>query len=326
MIWLIGYGRESTFRHSISRLAEVGLAFSVLDLDLLETCEVASHEFYRSGLTITFDGVVYEVSCADVLYLRVYRRQLGSAKRSAYQGELLDAIAALSEVAISVNPMSATVENGLKLFHLARLHESGFAIPRTHAGLDGGAAGRVVQPDGRWISKGCSGVRTEVRAVSKEDYGQLDLLPRSPVQFQEHVQGDDVRVHLIGKAAVAVRIRTDATDYRYASRDGHEIDFRLEEIPGNIRVMCREAMSRTGLVFGGFDFRVEGDSWTVLECNAMPGYDFYDRRLDGAISMHLASCLEALERGSRRVPGVELAGNSRECFLEAERRPRTNHS
>lgn len=327
MIWLVGYELENTFRHTRDRLSELGLAFDVVNLDLIETVGLARHRLHADGLSIHWDGVDMELAASDTVFQRVYPRVLDVPRRRAYQGEFLDCFSAFCETATAVNRPSASQENGLKLFHLARLQDVGLRVPHTCAGTDADGIGRMIAPDGSWVSKGCSGIRTRVTVVDKEDYGQLPAIHRVPVQFQRRIQGDDVRIHVLGNRVVGLRIKTDADDYRYAARGGRDIAFFPVEVPMSIQVKCFEYMRRAGLHFGGFDFRVEGIDWTVLECNAMPGYDYYDNKVDGAVSEALAELLLELEAKSPDDGTVSLPDDfGRACFIDAGRRPSTNHS
>ena len=326
MIWLIGYGLEKTFAYTAERLTALGVEHAIIDLDEVEAATSAHHRFGADGLTVTWNGVSRHLASTDVVYQRVYFRDLGSRTRNAYLCDFLDALSAYLSSIRSVNRPNASSENGLKLLHLARLSECGFEIPQTIAGNDDTRIAASVQPDGKWISKGCSGVRTRVTVVSKEDYGQLESIRDCPVQFQKRIPGDDVRVHFIGRRHVGLRMRTSAIDYRYAASD----EWQLVEpatLPRPIEIKCLEYLTRANITFGGFDFRVQGDRWTVLECNAMPGYDYYDRKVAGAISKMLAELLVDWDRRAvERDDAIRIPEDSRACFITADRRPRTNHS
>jgi len=85
------------------------------------------------------------------------------------------------------------------------------------------------------------------------------------------------------------RIRSRAIDYR--STDEHTVH-ESTEIPSALASIIVEATRRLGLVFAGWDFKVDdkGRYW-CLEANPMPGYDVYDRRAEGVISTALLTCL-----------------------------------
>lgn len=43
------------------------------------------------------------------------------------------------------------------------------------------------------------------------------------MQFQSYIQGDDLRVHVIGEAVHSVRIQSDCDDYQHAADNGGAI-------------------------------------------------------------------------------------------------------
>ena len=53
---------------------------------------------------------------------------------------------------------------------------------------------------------------------------RLSLLRHGPAQFQSFIPGENVRVHTIGDQLFATRVRSEAVDYRYASREGRNVE------------------------------------------------------------------------------------------------------
>jgi hypothetical protein len=78
---------------------------------------------------------------------------------------------------------------------------------------------RAWSEGGSVIYKSASGVRSIVRRVEQEDLPRLERIRWCPTQFQRHVPGTDIRVHVVGRSVFAATIVSDATDYRYAARD-----------------------------------------------------------------------------------------------------------
>jgi hypothetical protein len=326
MIWLIGYGLERTFAYTVERLEKLKVEYRVLDLDEIEHATQAHHCLDDDGLAVTVNGETRRLTFEDVVYVRAYVRDLRSPPRTAYLADLIEALGAYTAAVCAINPTTASIENGLKLLHLARLADCKFETPVTLAGTDDERIRHAVDPDETWITKGCSGVRTRVTILSKEDYGQLRSLQHCPSQFQKRVPGDDVRVHVIGRRCIALRMRTSATDYRYSRADEWQLLEKMS-VPLSVEIKCLEYMRRANLLFGGFDFRVLDDRWVVLECNAMPGYDYYDRKLDGAISVAIAEFLQDRARhAASRDETVFVDDAPRVSFITTDRRPPTNHS
>lgn len=329
-IWFIGYRGEKTFDYFCKVASKSSLRFGILDLDLLAEASKASVLLTSKGLELTLDSEVFRIGNDSVVFQRMFLRQLANAAHSKLLLEFISAFDAWSAraEAMVVNPIASGGQNRNKLEHILRLRELGFKIPDTIASNCGLIASNSINPDHRWISKGCSSIRTSVETVDKSSFGNIDSLAVCPSQFQTKVDGNDVRVHLVGKRHVSVRISTDADDYRYASKDGFEVEYSETVCPDHILVLAREYARREKLPFAGFDFRVSNDDWVVLECNPMPGFDFYDRVLDEKISQLLIEYLSASatrRSGDGSVSFPALSPDSK-TFISPSRRPKTNHS
>jgi glutathione synthase/RimK-type ligase-like ATP-grasp enzyme len=108
---------------------------------------------------------------------------------------------------------------------------------------------------------------------SSNDEQRLAALRKCPVLFQVFVHGPDYRVHTVGERALATRIKSDGTDYRFAG--GTYRAGTLKEAVANRLV---SAAGSSGLLLSGVDLRIsERDgTWFVFEINRMPAFDFYD--------------------------------------------------
>ena len=99
--------------------------------------------------------------------------------------------------------------------------------------------------------------------------------------------------HVVGDSVLALRIDSEATDYR--------IDDEAAYAPVTLPDALAERMTRTardmGLIFSGWDFKVDRDGqYWLLEANPMPGYNSYDKRLDGSITAALVALLTEVRR------------------------------
>lgn len=103
-----------------------------------------------------------------------------------------------------------------------------------------------------------------------------------PTQLQQHVPGDDHRVHVVGDEVFCSRIRSGADDYRYAARDGHAVAMDPVRAPDELAGRCRALADHLGLRLAGIDLRVtpEGE-WFCFEVNSSPAFTFYDRHGQG---------------------------------------------
>ncbi|MBA4535529.1 hypothetical protein [Brevibacillus halotolerans] len=127
------------------------------------------------------------------------------------------------------------------------------------------------------IVKSISDMRSEVVDLNDPRLQHNGYSLDCPVQFQPKLQGINIRVHVCGKAVYAVRIETDAVDYRY----GKDLNIKWVELPQAIESWCVESAKREGLEFAGIDLlyqEMENIYW-CFEINPMPGYAYYEEPL-----------------------------------------------
>jgi glutathione synthase/RimK-type ligase-like ATP-grasp enzyme len=163
----------------------------------------------------------------------------------------------------------------------------GFSVPDSFTGSRRSELMEFVA-GGATVAKALSGQRTDCRLVTVDDFVEYD--DRSgPVHLQRFVRGDDVRVHVIGEEIVATKIVSDALDYRVDP----SATFQECTIPVDIEDLLRKATRNFGLALAGWDLKVSRDECWALEANPMPGYSYYDARLDGRITRAIISHLNA---------------------------------
>jgi hypothetical protein len=190
-----------------------------------------------------------------------------------------------------VNRPGHANDNASKPLHEARLVAADFAVPPSVTACSRDVLTRFTA-EGLTIAKAISGQRTDCRVVSLEDFDDYD--ERSgPVHLQRYVEGDDVRAHVVGDEVVSVRIVSEATDYRTDSG----ATFEKYSLPPEVEYRLRTASRAFGLAFAGWDLRVAADVYWALEANPMPGYSYYDMRLDGRITRAILDYFAAYERG-----------------------------
>jgi len=174
-----------------------------------------------------------------------------------------------------INRTSANDTNNSKPYQ-ALLIRDHFDIPATLITNDRDRVQTFREEFGRIIYKSISGERSIVTAFAEDDIDRLALLANAPVQFQEHVSGVDVRVHVIGSEVFATRVQSDAIDYRYdhATGGGRMTAF---ELPDNIVTECVALTRRLGLELSGIDLRLADDGRVVcFEVNPSPAFIAYE--------------------------------------------------
>jgi glutathione synthase/RimK-type ligase-like ATP-grasp enzyme len=169
-----------------------------------------------------------------------------------------------------VNAPAAVAAHRCKPAQSARVAALGVAIPatlvanapddiRSFCGAHPG--GVVVKPIGGGAY---------VRRLADSDLRRDDSMRASPMQYQQYVPGDDLRIYVVGERVFAGRIVTD---------DPARVDFRTDPThrseplaltPGEADT-CRAIARALDLELAGIDVRRDPDGrWWFLEANPSP--------------------------------------------------------
>ena len=128
--------------------------------------------------------------------------------------------------------------------------------------------------------KPVSSVRATTRELIDQSAQRLATTHR-PVLAQRLIEGYDIRVQVVHQDVLACAFHSSSVDYRsdrYAVRE-------IVDVPGELAERLIAKTAEQGLVFAGWDFKVDGeDRYWCLERNPMPGYGCYDKECLGAIS------------------------------------------
>lgn len=318
---LVGYRREGTFAHLVNLQRSFGKEFRILDLHSVEHCEKLVLEHIPKGFSVEIDDDVFHFGHGAVFYRGFFRPSHQSARSALlarFIWELETGLQMLPASCLVMNRPDAGIGNASKARHVAELANCGFRMPSTLVSNQTDAVRACVAPNGAWINKGCSGVRTIAVAVGGPEAARLDMLDSCPTLFQQHVRGYDVRAHMVGVSCIALRIESDRVDYRYAKRQGGSIRVSPVDIPTVEQFKAIEYMQRTGLEFAGFDFKVDASgTWWLLEANPMPGFEFFDQFAGDRIGSEVLRSLLANGPLPRR-PVLSKPGD---LFIEASRVP-----
>jgi hypothetical protein len=191
-----------------------------------------------------------------------------------------------------VNPVASMGSNGSKPYQAQLIARHGFLVPETIVTNDPDRVRDFRERHGRVIYKSASGVRSIVRMLSDDDLGRIDRIRWCPTQFQAHVAGTDVRVHVVDREVFATEIVSDATDYRYASREGGTADLRAISLDDAVAARCVALARDLELPFAGIDLRRTDDgAWVCFEVNPSPGFSFYESQTGQPIADAVARYL-----------------------------------
>jgi glutathione synthase/RimK-type ligase-like ATP-grasp enzyme len=192
-----------------------------------------------------------------------------------------------------VNRARSSTSNDSKVYQQQVAREYGFHTPQT---LITTIPDEVVdfyeRCERRVIYKSVSGVRSIVKRLSEDDFPRLTRVQNCPTQFQQWIEGVDVRVHTVGNDVFATEIVSDASDYRYASLQDATWQAQAVEIPEAVADMCVALSAACDLPVAGIDLRRTPDGrYFCFEVNPSPAFVFYERAAGQPISAAVARLL-----------------------------------
>ena len=327
MILVCGLMADAVVELMCARLQDLGLDYFFLDERRYPGAFDLSWDVGPRGVTGWVSGPERRVALEDVtgVYIRYveyrdapegepetaesrptaedeHRAQL---VRSEFQASLMQ-LADILPCTV-VNRGRASISNDSKLWQGFVARTFGLHTPKTLATTDPDAARAFYEAcNRRVIFKSLSSIRSIVRPVDEEGLGRLDLLRNCPTQFQECVDGVDVRVHTVDQEVFVTRIVSEASDYRYAGKQGAEIEIEPTEIPDDIAAACIGVTKALGLVVSGIDLRLTPDGrYYFFEANPSPGFIFYERATRQPISEAIARLLQG---GASAAPLTRATG------------------
>jgi D-alanine-D-alanine ligase-like ATP-grasp enzyme len=145
----------------------------------------------------------------------------------------------------------------------------------------------------RLIFKSISSVRSIVQELMGPRIGQLDRIRALPVQFQQLLRGTEIRVHVAGSELFATEILSNVVDYRYAGREGQDVEMKVCELPAPIRERCFQLSRMLDLPLCGIDLKLTPDgTYYCFEVNPSPGFSYFQQQtgqdIAGGIVRYLA--------------------------------------
>ena len=292
MIYAVGLTSESTFAHFTATAEARGVP--VRAIDLRQAVESGDWQFTVSGDRSARLGG-HDLDSEGSYYCRIadlaaFQQDRESAQRWRWLTTALTAW--LDDIpGLVVNRPSIHSDNGSKPLHERSLSQAGFRVPASITGSSPQRL-RAFAEAGPTIVKAISGVRATSRLVDAADLADFEP-GQGPVHLQRYVPGRDIRAHVVGDRVHAEEIVSGAADYR----TDEDARFAPCELPAAVAEQVVRHTADLGMSFAGWDFKVadDGTHW-CLEVNPMPAYDWYDRRLGGAITTSLLGLLQGAPR------------------------------
>lgn len=182
-----------------------------------------------------------------------------------------------------------------KPFQLHALRALGARVPRTLISNDPEAVLAFLAEVKDVIFKPIMGGAI-TRALNEETLEELPQVVASPVIFQERIEGDDLRIMIVGDrivSSVAIVTPEQHLDFRDdPAYSGGDAEYRHVELPEPVKEFCRKAARDCGLLFAGIDIKHQpGGEWVFLELNSSPIYLDVELKLGHPISAAIAELL-----------------------------------
>jgi glutathione synthase/RimK-type ligase-like ATP-grasp enzyme len=302
MILIAGGLADSVTELVCARLVERRYSYRLLDLGRYPAGHRVTWRWRDGDPEGEIEGPDWSLDLADIT--GVYVRFLGSEGRLPLNTapETADVLRAEADAGLMalledlpcpvVNRVAGGMSNNSKPYQALLLRSAGLRVPPTLVTNDPEAARAFHATHGAVIYKSISGVRSIVRRLGQDGLARLQLLCDGPTQFQAYVPGENVRVHTVGERIFAVRVRSEAVDYRYAHRDGLPVEMEPTTLPRAVEQACLAVARDLDLLFAGIDLKEtpEGD-WYCFEVNPCPGFLYYERHSGLPISAALADLL-----------------------------------
>ncbi|WP_049921661.1 ATP-grasp domain-containing protein [Halopiger djelfimassiliensis] len=217
-----------------------------------------------------------------------------------YQAVVESMLAHLADRGVRlVNPLDTLDIHRQKPWQLSVLGGAGIPIPNTLTTTDPDAVRAFADRVDEVVYKpvGGGGYASLLTDDDLTD-DRLELLSNSPVQFQERIEGEDIRLFVVGGEVVAAaRIVSDELDYRTEDHDVERID--PASLETDLERAAVETAAALDLSFAGVDIVAGADRFCVLEANPSPMFAAFDDLAGTDVAGALAEFLATPDTGDR---------------------------
>jgi hypothetical protein len=300
LVLLWGIESETPLTLVRDALARQGVPTAVLDQREILQTEIELHVDGAVSGHVRTPRRCVDLASVSGLYVRPYDtrhlpavRQAGPASPAWRHATAVEyALWCWAEVApgVVVNRPAAQASNGSKPYQLDLIRRAGLAVPETLVTTDPAAARAFWERHGSVIYKSVSSARSRVTRLGPRDRPRLEHVAWCPTQFQAHIPGQDVRLHVVGREVFASQISAPVDDYRYPGEQ--EVEVLPAGVPPDLARRCRRLAHSLGLPLAGIDLRCTPDGeWYCFEVNPSPGFAYYERATGQPISAAIARLL-----------------------------------
>lgn len=254
---------------------------------------------------LTLEGLQIPLSSIKSVYWRWYYgihiqpdSQTPEAFHTAYmiEREVTSAtesvFATLAEEAtcLWVNSINAIEMHKKKGYQLNLMAKNGIRVPKTIITNDASCVWDFYEANQKALIvkpvRGGASTKKVTEAELTEE--KLALLNYSPVQFQELIEGVDIRVYGVGHQLFAAEIQAETIDFR----DDPQAKIVPITLPEVIQQHCLQVMQLCDLCFTGIDIRrtPEGE-YVFIEANPSPMFTFFEQQSGYPISEALIALM-----------------------------------
>jgi glutathione synthase/RimK-type ligase-like ATP-grasp enzyme len=141
------------------------------------------------------------------------------------------------------------------------------------------------------VSRGAPPSELDAEDLSAD---RLDTLGAAPVQFQELVEGEDLRVYVLdGDVVGATRYESggDSFSFRVDQYEDEDVSLSGATVPSGVADTVRRAADAIDVTFAAADVVCGPDDHALLELNQAPGFAAADELADQGIADALADHL-----------------------------------
>ena len=186
--------------------------------------------------------------------------------------------------AFVLNKPSAMLSNNSKPFQTLLINKCGIKTPISYY-TNSPKYIKTKQTHSDLIYKSISSIRSIVHKIERDD--NLKNVTSCITQFQNYVDGENVRVHVVDNEIFATKILSESTDYRYNNSNLIEI-----QLSNTIKENCFKLSRELNLLLCGIDFKVNSEGeWICFEVNPSPAYSYYENATGQLISTSIANLL-----------------------------------
>jgi glutathione synthase/RimK-type ligase-like ATP-grasp enzyme len=303
VIFLCGIPSEPSLRLVIEAVNELGASRAVFNQRQVAAMAL---EFEivngRVGGQMYLEGRTYRLEQFDAIYTRLMDHQFlpeiedepPDSPLRLHSQALHHALLRWFEIAPGrvLNRMADVGSNLSKPYQAQLIREYGFAIPETLVTNDPELVRDFRRKHGRVIYKSVSYIRSIVQTLEDKDLDRLERVRCCPTQFQEFIEGVNVRVHTLGSQVFATAIHTPVTDYRYAYLEGQQERLEATELDEEVAAKCVALSAALGLHLAGVDLKITPEGRVYcLEVNPCPAFGYYELHTGQPIARAVAGYL-----------------------------------